>query len=344
MNALEALDRAVKTAIAVELGERPSDDPELAGLGIASQRSRNVAGFTIVSNAARDAGVNASAAELADKLMRFRADQSLVSQKLAMHDVQPIAVIPATAWKTLCNRAKLFRFTPQNNVVRVSPAIMEEAVAKVLAAEAPSASVAYGCLAKQHVPIMLVCIAAAVARLLDYLPYGGFAIIAAVINGIVWGMRGGEVANGNHLNPRKDREVAMIKELVAQYTADGTLYECLWPNYLEPGKPEQGRDLKIGIVLPTPPGDVVEKLIRAERARLPLRVAAVGEAIRLRDDVASVFIEERARQIEGVRTQTSRDPIVYVTEGSAVAIVAQFGDFPIEHEVMTEVINSFYLA
>lgn len=346
MSSLQLLDRAVKTAVAVELGERTERDPEVAELGIASQRGRNVAGFTIVSNAARDVEVDANAAALADKLLRFRADESFVRQKLAVHKVQPIAVVPATVWETLCDRAQIFRFAPQANVVRISPAIMTEAAEKVRAAEASSAKIENKKLFRVHFPAELVGIATGAAWLSSFLPWhvGLLGIIVAAVNFIIWACRAGNVADGKHLSPRKDREAVVVKELVAHYTADGTLYERLWPNYREPAQPQQGRDLKVGIMLPAPPGDVIEKLIHAERARLPLRVAAVGEAIRLRQDVASVFIEERAREIEAARAQTSRDPIIYVTEGSAVAIVAQFGDFPIEHKVMCEVINSFALA
>lgn len=341
---LQVLDRVVHAAIAVELGER-TDHEELKELGIASRRGRNVAGLTIVRNASRDAEVDPGSAEFADTLMRFCADEMLVRKKLKAQGVEPIAVLPATAWETLCDRAKLFRFAPKKNLVWIDDGIMQEAVAKVREEEESLITTAHKKLSKRHKLIALACALPVVARFFfEWPPYGYWSIVALAVNFIVWGESEIAASIGNHLPPQKERETAAIKALVERYTADSTLYERLWPGFKEPAKVERRREITIGVVLPTPPEDVVETLIRAERARLPLQVAAVGEAIRLRHDVVSVFTEARARQIEAERLEASRDPIIYVKEGSAVAIVAQFGDFPIEQEVIREVVNSFALA
>lgn len=341
---LQVLDRAVHAAVAVELGER-TDPEELKELGISSLRGRSIAGFTIVRNASRDAEVDQSSADFADTLMRFCADEMLVRKKLKMQSVEPIAVLPATAWGTLCDRTKLFRFVPKENLVRIDDGIMHEAVVKVRDEEELLTEAAYSKLFKRLMLIAVACALPVIARFFfDWPPYGYWSIVAFIANLCVWANSCEKVSRGTHLLPRKGRVHEMIKTLVERYTADGTLYERLWPKFKEPVEDGRGRDLTIGIVLPTPPEDVVETLIRAERTRLPLQVAAVGEAIRLRHDVVSIFAEAGARQIEAELLAATHDPIIYVREGSAIAIVAQFGDFPIEQEVIREVVNSFALA
>lgn len=345
MSSLEVLDRAVQAAVGVELGDRIEDSAMLAELGIAPQRRRSVAGLSIVSNAARDADVDAEAAQLADRLMRFRADKTLVEQKLRMHEVMPIAVLPLTAWDQLCNRTKLFRFSPKDNAVRISASIMEGATQKTREAEDPLAAARYKQQRRVHLPIGLAGITVGIAWLAGFLPYGGLGFVLAAANFITWGLRALGVEDGSFLGPRKDREATMIRDLVKQYQEDESLFIHLWPGYKEPENSKQGRELKVHIALPTPPPEIEQKLIRAERARLPLHIAVVGEAIALRDDVASIFIGERTRQLtEMTWARFLSDPIVYVIEGSAVAVLAQFGNFPIEHEVMREVINSVCLA
>src|SRR3989338_6503299 len=100
---LALLDRAVDDAISHELGDGKHDETALAELGVQPQRFRTVAGLKVVSNAARDAGVDPKAAQLNDKLMRYRAEKSLVLQKLKIVGITPLAVLPHSAWERICD-------------------------------------------------------------------------------------------------------------------------------------------------------------------------------------------------------------------------------------------------
>jgi hypothetical protein len=62
--------------------------------------------------------------------------------------------------------------------------------------------------------------------------------------------------------------------------------------------------------------------------------------------VAAVIAEQTRASWVKTNQQALRDsdPIAYVRRGTAVAIIAQYGDFPIEKEVMLQVINSEHLA
>lgn len=70
---------------------------------------------------------------------------------------------------------------------------------------------------------------------------------------------------------------------------------------------------------------------------MALNVAAVPEAIRFDQSISSIFFShviEQVRYEEALR----RDPIVYVEQSPATAILAQFGDFPIERELVDRVV------
>ena len=120
-----------------------------------------------------------------------------------------------------------------------------------------------------------------------------------------------------------------------------------WPAMLERLFPNgasisQRSVLTATVVLPLPPADVAQTLARAATTGYTLHVAAVPEAISFKETMAELRARETARRKaeEARRLAAQRDPIIYVEEGSAAAIIAQFGDFPIEQKVVDAVIAS----
>ena len=98
------------------------------------------------------------------------------------------------------------------------------------------------------------------------------------------------------------------------------------------------------IELPTPPAEVVEVLLKVRD--LHPKTAAVPEAINFVGGLETVIANEIRRQHEAERVAREMarwDPIVYVEQGPATGIVAQFGDFPIEKEVLDHVLATEFL-
>lgn len=94
------------------------------------------------------------------------------------------------------------------------------------------------------------------------------------------------------------------------------------------------------LVLPVPPADVIDTLVKLSRAGVAMKTAAVAEAIAFKESIPQLRRlemarrEEEARRLEALRA----DPIVYTEHGGVAAVVAQFGDFPIEMEVVDAVV------
>jgi len=335
-SSLALLDRAVQGAVAHELGDGNFDTAALAELGIAPERRRTVAGMRVISNAARDAEVSADAAKMTDKLLRYRADRALVIDKLKRVDVKPVAVLPLTAWNRICDSTGLYRFLPQGDSVRMDAAVL-------LKRAADDVNKTWR---KQHDDFMLKAwgVYIGVETLLFLLGYfvgWGFYIPAGV--GIFPGalFMGLSSSEGPIAPIPKEMEAKRIRELVAEHEKNGTLLKELWPDLREP---EKGSNIRIA--LPEPPAEVQERLIAAERARLPLNIAVVGDAIMFKEPIADVLVGIRTKHWEEVERQEALrlDPIAYVVEGSAVAIIDQYGKFPIEQAVMNQVINSEHLV
>lgn len=115
----------------------------------------------------------------------------------------------------------------------------------------------------------------------------------------------------------------------------GAMLGLLFPDH-ESGQPDRNSHFA-EIVMPTPPADVALTLARV--SSMQLHVVAEAEAIAFRQSMSQMRAHQRAEE-ERRATALAADPIVYVEHGSASAIVAQFGDFPIEKALMDAVIAS----
>lgn len=333
---LALLDRAVKTAVAHELGEPVGDDGMRADIN--PQRYRRVAGLRVGSNAARDAATNSAAATLFRSLNQFCTDAKILNAKLAHAGVVPIAVLPLTTWTQLCDRTELYRFNPdKDGQVRIATKTLTDAKAEAAVAKVKSPS-----------PGWCTLVPPVVLGLSAWFLYLGLDIAITFLFGAVVTVFG-FVGVLLELDARRNRirqqlEEPILRAKIAKAIEGKTIHDLLWPEYREPEAEKNNATIRIA--LPEPPADVQETLVSAERCGVTLRLAVVGDAITFRDDPGDALMNYRKREIAEQPTGLHAwlDPIVYVVEGRAVAIIAQFGDFPIEKEVIKEVIDSVHLA
>lgn len=96
----------------------------------------------------------------------------------------------------------------------------------------------------------------------------------------------------------------------------------------------------VNVILPTPPADVAKILLKCDG--LSLKVAAEAGAITL-DKSPAEIVKEIVAKLEyeaRLKEQRDADPIVYTEQGNATAVIAQFGDFPVEKAVVDAVVAS----
>jgi len=109
--------------------------------------------------------------------------------------------------------------------------------------------------------------------------------------------------------------------------------DLLLPDYASPAF----SDVSAQVVLPEPPRDVAATLLKARG--LSLKTAAAREAIAFAEPPAMIYARSfgEALKLDDQNWQQVRqenDPIVFLEKGTAIAIIAQFGDFPIEKEMV----------
>jgi hypothetical protein len=107
------------------------------------------------------------------------------------------------------------------------------------------------------------------------------------------------------------------------------------------------------IILPQAPADVIQTLIKVKA--LSPKTVAVPEAISFAGGAGQVIADmykganakdewARAQGYEDYKDWMRRDPIVFVEKGGVTAIVGQFGDFPIESELVDRVSKEDFFA
>lgn len=126
--------------------------------------------------------------------------------------------------------------------------------------------------------------------------------------------------------------------------------ETHWPEMISLMFPEGrslGEGVKATLILPDPPADVAETLVKAQA--FTLTVAAVADAIRLAEKpsdlmkAANTNPKDLWAQEQGYADYADwvkRDPIIFTEHESATAILAQFGEFPIEQKVVDAIVAS----
>jgi hypothetical protein len=115
-----------------------------------------------------------------------------------------------------------------------------------------------------------------------------------------------------------------------------------WPAMLKKYFPDQDSEGLDGVnatlVLPTPPADVIETLMKAQS--LVLNTTAVAEAVSFKETPTQLMRRETARREEEARQRAlaAMDPIISHDHGSATAVIAQFGEFPIEKKIIDAIV------
>jgi hypothetical protein len=150
------------------------------------------------------------------------------------------------------------------------------------------------------------------------------------------------------IKPTKGRTVEGYR---AEFTHDQVMRSLLKTPERHTGHfffsaPTDGKSFPL--ILPVPPAEVVDKLMRV--ADLNPQTVAVYGAMDFVGGVEVVLNKILQREIKRQEEEEQKrvdwmlnDPIVYITRGPVTAVIAQFGPFPIEREVIERVTATDFL-
>jgi hypothetical protein len=317
---LAYMNEAAERAIALEDRSEPTPS---AIAQVAKQSERTAYGFTIPDSLTRELALADKRPGRLTLLNGYRDNALTLRKKLEGVGVTPLAVITTTAWNALVDKAGLFILVPD----RYGCVFISHDLVRKLRGNANIRS--HGWLALFPPAIILAIIGqffewSFEPAMLWTCAAAGLATLVAGVVAIT------EVES--------KRSKARYRRAVVNYLATHD-----WPQVL--------RDLLRGngyggqpvhITLPDPPIDVADILCRLPRTELTVHIAAEAGAISLKHGLKDVF-DEAYDGLLAHEEALRKDPIIYVQQGMAVAIVAQFGDFPIERALIDDVLASEHL-
>lgn len=282
---------------------------------VAKAGMRIIAGLAVNDEMAVNSALDRALRERRDAADEYRHDRDRVIDKLGELGIKPLAVLPKTAWERICSASGLFRLSPdRNGKVPISDSVVKKV--EKLASHTGL------------VGVIILCMLGGVA--LGMLTPGGVpggfvgAIALFFLAIVIFTMNNGALGN------RFDEVVAKM------YFGCHAMkpWKRQLRDLLTDGPDLEESELRARVILPSPPAETAAVLLKARM--LNLKVAAVADAIGFAEMPGSMFAREYNRRLK-------TDPIVYHEHGTAVAIIAQFGDFPIEERVVNEVVNSEHL-
>lgn len=304
---------------------------------------RHIAGFAVLDPEMFTKGEDIRRKQVREYLEARERMRVLLNSK----QVEPLAILPAKAWNQICESTGLYRFR-MNHDGTIGIEIKDVQYFKTFGLAAAFAF-------WSMIPLAAVY-ATAEYNQWDHFAWGNtLSVIACVLLGI------GYIIMANMTLTPYLLSYGLFARLgshIMNILPHSWLARRLIPKraYYNDG-PEGYGENRARLLLPTPPDDVTETLHRVQGMK-GLSTAIVEDGFRfvelpssffegsIHQDVHNRQIDRQNKREERrrIRMARDRDPIVYIENEGCVAIVAQFGEFPIERGVVETVCsNAAYL-
>ena len=304
-----------------------------------------LAGITVRDETAHEQAISISIDERRKQLNRFRRERALAAKDLLKQGITPLAIIPNKAWEHICSRSGLIRLSPDEdgNVHMSSKILMDFRARAALIVGAAEPIVGIGA----FFIALILSIWLAVEQASGWGSRIGLVVIAVIVAGITsWVMHSLLIGDNKRTLSYRKKLVQLQLWRFGLQPWEARL-QALFPNGRSTSSDTEDNSVAIRLILPRPPADIAAILLKARD--LDLKVAAVSEAIMFAESPEHAFLRVHEGLAETDREELRRYeemmrcPIIYIERGSAVAIIAQFGDFPIEQKVVDEVVSSEFL-
>ncbi len=343
-SSLQEIDILVRKAIAREK-KSPTISAAEAQV-IENFRFRIVVGVIIEDTAAKAAKLEEYKTNRRNKILAYCSDSDALIKRLDELDITPCAMMPRRAWERICKESNLLQLVPSyygrfGISTRIARSFEEEAKSYFKALHRVLV-ITIGCLSS-------VAMSFHGSKLWHATAIG--IMVALIIQAIVfcrywWYSENGEWVPGI---------TNLIKPLVRKKVKNFTMQP--WPyivKILFPGGGSIAGNCKthVTFVIPPAPENIKEVLYKARS--FSLCVAMMPEAISFLEPLEDVLLQgsgsqgpgdmdtllKRVEEEESRQEKNTRGQIIYIEHGSAIALLAQFGDFPLEKETIERILRS----
>jgi len=338
---LAYINTAVGAVLEKEV-QTPTLTTEAAARAAKARDIKLVAGLVVADDSA--AAANRIREEALDarraKIGQFERDRQEVIEKLSKLGVAPRAVAPLAVWERLCDMHDLYRLSPDTN----GRVFVQDG--KALIARLEKWSLVYSVALWLGAGIVAWTLCWKLNLLLRADDWGLATWIALICAGVLtWGFA--VLSDGNGVVGLTYR--ALVGGLLRAYrfVPRRTLLRQYFPKRTS-AVMQYSSAPRVTVILPNPPEEVAARLLKVHA--LALEVAAVPEAIGFLETPAQVYREDLRASHDAyeeqmrARRELLRDPIITHRHGKAVAIIDQYGDFPMEKKIVDQCVYSEFLV
>lgn len=310
---------------------------------------QNIYGFSVPDDVLKTDAQDDLRRERCESLKRHREDALRLTRVLDTVGIKPKAIITTKAWDRILELSGLYI---------LQPGVRGQVMVSCQLANEFRESRFYTKTAKS---LLILASAASAVWLGFWLSHLGFSREASLFSGIalgfVVGFIGSIVISALEVLYNKKSYKRKYEEYIATHDWPMFLKDlarrnyngCAYFDYIN--RYDNSPQISRKLVLPSPPERVVKTIravndidndLRNKNSITTLQIAAVPEAINFEGGMRGYF-DNAHTAIEAHEEWLRRDPILFVECRSAVAALDQFGDFPIEREVIDAVLASEHL-
>ncbi len=301
-----------------------------------------VSGMPVKDKQAEILAKDKSLQELTADTEAYENDQALLSEKLAKASVKALAFLPTESWWKIQRDSGLYTFHNENGNGTVNTSLRADTFADDVARKvARKVESSY----ESGWPITISLIIAVVSQ---------YFIMDKVFPVLGWGFIfswvAGTVASFFTLSYLFDITINSLRlALWKEIRSEGGILNMLWPNKTEPSNKDRS-GLKVKVKFPEAPEDVNQTLLAIYRAGIKTMLTTDKSAICLETDVFALLLSKTNSEYKNIKdferelaARIKADPIIWTQEGKCVAIIAQYGDFPIEKQVIDKVLKENFM-
>lgn len=289
---------------------------------------QNIGGFPITDLFLVQDRLDQAKANRAQAIDIFKHDSNQLKEKLTSFGIDKyLAIIPTTYWKNLCDRHNLETVNPDiNGRCQINTKIPYELVEAAKHRWNQAAAIVAG--------LALLSCAATVNAFLSspvfWHPYSA-AISAAVTVGLgfaCWALSYIGVMRGKVSIQKYIKETPYAKLMRDMFMSSHD-YRLSQAGYAQ-------------LILPAPPVDVVSLLRKLRDHSRQFTVTADPRALQFTPSIEELYLKGHAVERERIRLD-NLDPIITIAYNNATAVLAQFGDFKWELDVIEDIMSSIPL-
>lgn len=312
-----------------------------------SARAKIIAGLEVDDIAAGEREVEAGRRDRLRDVRDYEDCCEVLGEKLEKAGVSPLAFLPKAAWNRICSDAGLYQLEPDSNG-KIPGNMKRLYESYVLQWEEKRSILENGWFSV----LFFLCALVLVTGLCVITGWGWMhgwvlGLILGVISGFI-AVAIGEKVGKTRAKANQFRSMSEQKQIFDQLPHRDKV-----ASFFGIGEIPSEDKMLIGITLAQPPIDVADVLLITTQS-FTLKVAVAPEAIGFKRSFSQMFLDDHARRCKKDPGQSQDQravlpvhaglgPIVYIEGGRAVAILAQFGEFPIEQSVIDQVVNGEHL-